>query len=62
MLLMEQTMSNDIDGLQRYMHFESPFSKYINFIGHYFVFVFVHLTRKFEVFGELDILVAVEKN
>ena len=56
------TMPNNTDGLQRYMHFESPFSKYINFRSHRFVFVFVHLTRKFEVLGELDTLVAVEKN
>ena len=38
-------MSDSIGGLQRYMCFESPFSKYINCRSHCFAHVFVHLAR-----------------
>ena len=49
-------MSGSIGGLQSYMRFESPFSKYINYRSHHFALVFVHLTQKYEVLGELDFL------
>ena len=49
-------MSGSIGGLQRYMRFESPFSKYINCRSHRFSHVFVHLTCKQEVLRELDSL------
>ena len=38
------------------MLFESPFSKHINCRSHHFALVFVHLTRNYEVLGELDSL------
>ena len=50
------TMSGSIGGLQRYMRFESRFSKYINYKSHRFAHVFVHLTRKQEVSREMDSL------
>ena len=50
------TMSGSIGGLQRYMRFESRFSKHINYKSHRFAHVFVHLTRKQEVSRELDSL------
>ena len=49
-------MSGSIGGLQRYICFESPFSKYINCKSHHFALAFVHLTQKHEVLGELDSL------
>ena len=49
-------MSGSIGGPQRCMHFESPFLKYINYRSHRFALVFVHLTQKYEVLGELDSL------
>ena len=49
--------TNTISGsLQRYMRFESSFSKYINCRSHRFALVFVRLTRKYELSGELDSL------
>ena len=50
------TMSGSTGGLQRYVRFESPFSKYINCSSHRFALAFVHLTQKQEVLGELDFL------
>ena len=50
------TMSSTIGGLQRYMRFESRFSKYISYKSHRFAHVFVHLTRKQEVSREMDSL------
>ena len=49
-------MSGSTVGLQGYVRFESPFSKYINCRSHRFALAFVHLTRKQEVSGELDSL------
>ena len=53
---MTNTMSGSIGALQRYMRFESRFSKYINYKSHRFAHVFVHLTQKQEVSRELDSL------
>ena len=50
------TMSGSIDVLQRYMRFQSPFSKYVNCRIHRFNLVFVHQTRKYENLRELDTL------
>ena len=49
-------MSGSTGGLQGYVRFESPFSKYINCRSHRFALAFVHLTRKHEVLGKLDSL------
>ena len=49
-------MSSGIGGLQRYVRFEGPFPKYINFRSHHFALAFVHLTWKQEVLEELDSL------
>ena len=46
----------EFGGLQRYVRFEGPFPKYINFRSHHFALAFVYLTWKQEVLEELDSL------
>ena len=38
------TISSGIGGLQRYVRFEGPFPKYINFRSHHFALAFAYLT------------------
>ena len=47
------TMFSNTGGCQRYMRFKSQFSTYISCRSHCFALVFVYLTQKYEVSGEL---------